>query len=239
MRFRLLRRRLSHSAPRLAVRSPVPWPLRWLVFAVFIGLCAAVALWAFDLGRSLAGLDAQSRDELVQLRSDMEKLRMEAQQNQSVANTSGSLLLAERSASEQLKLQLRQLESENRSLRENLGFFEKLIPAESSDGDDVAIRGLHAEQDADATLRWQVLLMRPVKNAAEFSGQIELVAGGTRDGRPWTQRFAGEGQNFKLRQFRRVEGTVRLPPHAVVKTLTARVLHDGRLRASHTTDISP
>ncbi len=239
MRFRLLRRRLSHSAPRLAVRSAVPWPLRWLVPAIFVGLCAAIALWAFELGRSLAGLDARSRQELVQLRSDIQQLRIDAQQNQSVANTSGGLLLAERSASDQLKLQIRQLESENRSLRENLGFFEKLIPAENSNATEVAIRGLQAEQDADATLRWQVLLMRPAKNATEFSGQIELVAAGLREGRPWTQRFAGEGQDFKLRQFRRVEGTLRLPPQAVVKTLTARILHGGRVRASHTTDISP
>ena len=174
MRFRLLRRRLTISAPRMAVRSALPWPLRWLVFAVVLGLCAAVALWAFEFGRSLAGLDAGGREELVQLRSELARLRTDAQQNQTIANTSGSLLLAERSALDQLKLQLRQLEGENRSLREDLGFFEKLIPSSSSDG-DLAIRGLQAEQQADATLRWQVLVMRPVKNAAEFSGQLELV----------------------------------------------------------------
>lgn len=237
MRFRLLRRRLTISAPRVAVRSALPWPLRWLVLAVFLGFCAAVSLWAFELGRSLAGLDAGSRAELVQLRGELERLRSDSQQAQTIANTSGSLLLAERSALEQLKLQLRQLESENRALREDLGFFEKLIPSSSSG--DLAIRGLQAEQQADATLRWQVLVMRPVKNASEFSGQLELVAAGTRDGKPWSQRFAGEAQAFKLRQHQRLEGIVRLPSHAVVKTLTARILHEGRVRASQTTEIHP
>lgn len=237
MRFRLLRRRLTISAPRVAVRSALPWPLRWLVLAVFLGFCAAVSLWAFELGRSLAGLDAGSRAELVQLRGELERLRNDSQQAQTIANTSGSLLLAERSALEQLKLQLRQLESENRALREDLGFFEKLIPSSSSG--DLAIRGLQAEQQADATLRWQVLVMRPVKNASEFSGQLELVAAGTRDGKPWSQRFAGEAQAFKLRQHQRLEGIVRLPSHAVVKTLTARILHEGRVRASQTTEIHP
>jgi hypothetical protein len=236
MRFRLLRRRLTISAPRMAVRSALPWPLRWLVFAVVLGLCAAVALWAFEFGRSLAGLDAGGREELVQLRSELARLRSDAQQNQTIANTSGSLLLAERSALDQLKLQLRQLEGENRSLREDLGFFEKLIPSSSSD-DDLAIRGLQAEQQADATLRWQVLVMRPVKNAAEFSGQLELVASGMREGKPWSQRFAGDAQAFKLRQYQRLEGIARLPPHVLVKTLTARILHEGRVRATQTTDV--
>ena len=131
---------------------------------------------------------------------------------------------------------LKQLESENRSLREDLGFFKKLIPSSSS-GDDLAIRGLQAEQQADDTLRWQVLVMRPVKNAKEFSGQIELVASGTRDGKSWTQRFSGDTQTFKLRQYRRLEGIARLPARTVVQTLTARILHEGRVRASQTTDI--
>lgn len=238
MRFRLLRRRLTISAPRVAVRSALPWPLRWLVLAVFLGFCAAVSLWAFDFGRSIAGLDAGSREELVRLRSDLARLRADSQQAQTIANTSGSLLLAERSALEQLKLQLKQLESENRSLREDLGFFEKLIPSSTS-GDDLAIRGLQADQQADAKLHWQVLLMRPVKNATEFSGQLELVAAGTCDGKPWSQRFAGDAQAFKLRQYQRLEGIAPLPPHTVVKTLTVRILHEGRVRASQTTDISP
>lgn len=239
MRFRLLRRRLTVSAPRVAIRSTMPWPVRWLLLAVFLGVCAAVALWVFEFGRSLARLDAGSRAELVQLRSNLASLRIDSQQNQTVANTSGSLLLAERSAAEQLKAQIKQLENDNRSLREDLGFFEKLIPSDSSSADQIAIRGLQAAQEADASLRWQVLLMRPVKNAAEFAGQIELVAAGTRDGKPWTQRFSGDAQAFKLRQFQRMEGTVRLPTHVVVKTLTIRILHEGRVRASHTTEIGP
>ena len=47
MRFRLLRRRLTISAPRMAVRSAMPWPLRWVVVAIVLGFCAALGLWAF------------------------------------------------------------------------------------------------------------------------------------------------------------------------------------------------
>ena len=37
MRLRLLRRRLTLSAPRVVVRSALPWPLRWALVAVVLG----------------------------------------------------------------------------------------------------------------------------------------------------------------------------------------------------------
>lgn len=233
MRFRLLRRRLTVSAPRMAVRSALPWPLRWFLLALMLGFSAAVALWAFEFGRSIAGLDAGSREELKQLRAEVQRLHDESQQQQSIANTSGSLLLAERTALEQLTARLRQAEAENRSLREDLGLFEKLIPA-SGDGSGVAIRGLQAEVVAGVHLRWQALVMRTVKNAAEFKGALEIVLMGTREGKPWTHTVAGQGQNLQLRQYRRMEGVIDLPPQTVVKTVTARVLEGGAARATQT-----
>src|SRR3990167_15847 len=233
MRFRLLRRRLTISAPRMSVRSAMPWPVRWLVLAVVFGFCAAVALWAFEFGRSIAGLDAVSREELQRLHSEVDRLREENLQRQAVANTSGSMLVAERTALEQLTARLRQAEAENRALREDLGFFEKLIPANAGGG-SIAIRGLQAELLADTHLRWQVLLMRPVKNAPEFKGRLELVVAGTRDGKSWSQTLSGEGQALQLRQYRRMEGVVDLPLRTVVKTITARVLEGAVVHASQT-----
>jgi hypothetical protein len=56
MRFRLLRR-LTVSAPRMAVRSALPWPFRWACWPGRSGFCAAIALWAFEFGKDIAGLD--------------------------------------------------------------------------------------------------------------------------------------------------------------------------------------
>ena len=133
MRFRLLRRRLTISAPRMAVRSAMPWPFRWVVMAIVLGFCGAVALWAFEFGKNIAGLDTGSKEELAKLRVEVAQLREERDKAQSVANTSGSLLTAERAAQDKLVAQIRLLETENRALRDDLGFFEKLIPASGAD----------------------------------------------------------------------------------------------------------
>ena len=105
MRLRLLRRRLTVSAPRMAVRSALPWPVRWLVGAVVLGFSGAMALWAFEFGKEIAGLDRNAKQELEQLRSEVQTLRTDLGRAQSVSNTSESLLTAEKAAQEQLLLQ--------------------------------------------------------------------------------------------------------------------------------------
>lgn len=226
MRFKLLRRRLTISAPRMAVRSALPWPLRWAVAAIMLGFCGAIALWAFEFGKSIAGLDTGAKEELLRLRADVDKLRSDRDRAQSTLNTSASLLTAEKTAKETLAGQLRALEAENRALRDDLGFFERLIPAT---GSGVAIRGLQAEVLAGTQLKWQVLLIQPVKNASEFRGKLEVKLAGTLEGKPWVMDVpAGP---LQLRQYRRVEGMVDLPLQAVVKNVSARVVEGTVTRA--------
>ena len=150
MRFRLLRRRLTISAPRMAVRSALPWPFRWALLAIVLGFCAAIGLWAFEFGKDIAGLEKGSKDELMQLRAnaaalqtEMLALKAERDKAQSIANTADTLVTAEKAAQEKLIAQVKQLESDNRTLRDDLGFFEKLIPSGGAEG--VAIRGLQAD----------------------------------------------------------------------------------------------
>ncbi len=231
MRLKLLRRRLTVSAPRVAIRNAMPWPLRWMALAVVFGLCAAIALWAFEFGKSIAGLDSRSRDELIALRQEVARLREETRVRVDASSAEGSLLTAERAALERVTARVRQLEADNRTLRDDLGFFEKLIPAARADG--VSIRGLQAEPIGAGQLRWQVLVIQPVRNAPEFKGRLELLVEGTRDGRPWSQPLPGAAQALQFKHYRRVEGVSEIPAHAVVKTVTARVLEGSAVRAVH------
>lgn len=229
MRFKLLRRRLTISAPRMKVRSAMPWPLQWAGAAIVLGFCGAIALWAFDLGKQIAGVDTGLKDEVADLRDDVAKLRLERDRIQSLLNTSGSAITVERAAQERLVTQVRALEAENRALREDLGFFEKLIPAAGNE--TIAIRGLQAEVLAGTQLKWQVLVIQPVKNAPEFKGKLELSLSGTLDGKPWMMPLPGGPQPLQFRQYRRLEGMVDLPPQAVVKNVSARVLEGTAARA--------
>ena len=110
MRFKLLRRRLTISAPRMSIRSDRPW-IRWAGIAIMTGFYAAIALWTFDLGKSFAGLDTDAKQELLKLRDDTFRLRTERDAAQSTLNTSASLITTETSTKERLTAQIKVLEA--------------------------------------------------------------------------------------------------------------------------------
>ena len=225
MRWKLLRRRLSISAPRMIVRSHLPWPLRWAALALMLGFSAAIALWAFEFGKDIAGLDRDAKDELAALRIEVAQLRSERERAQSIANTAESLLKTERVAQDKLAQQLRQIEAENMALKGDLGFFERLLPTGSSEG--VIVRGLQAQVLAPGQLRFQLLVMQVGKAPPEFKGRYELTLIGTLDNKPWNYTAFPGAQPLQFKQYLRVEGVVEHPASALVRTVQVRVT-DGK-----------
>ena len=232
MRFRLLRRKLTVSAPRMAVRSALPWPFRWLLGAVVLGFSGSLAMWAFEFGRDIAGLDRESKQELSRLRSEVQTLRADLLVAQSVENTSESLLTTERSAQEQLAMRIRQLEADNEALRSDLGFFERLIPGAESGA--LSIRGLQAERLSGTQWRWQALMMQATKNAPDFKGGLEITFTGTLDGKPWSMAHAPAPQAVLIKGYLRMEGVVDVPAQAMVKNVTARIFQGNSVRSVQT-----
>ncbi len=235
MRWKLLRRRLSISAPRMIVRSHLPWPLRWAIVALMCGFSAALALWAFEFGKDIAGLDRSARAELAELRVEVGRLRDEREKALSTANIAESLLKTEKAAQETLAQNLRRLEAENLGLKSNLGFFEKLLPANANPSAGLVIRGLFAEVKSAGTVKYQMLLMQPGKAPAEFAGRYEVTLTGTLDGKPWNWAQPSGVHPLQLKQYLRVEGSVDCPATAVVQTVSVKVTDKaGATRASET-----
>lgn len=238
MRWKLLRRRLSISAPRMIVRSHLPWPLRWAIVAVALGFSAALAVWAFEFGKDIAGLDrlGSGRSDSASSAEAVDQLRRERDKAQSIANTAESLLKTERTTLDRLAGQVRSLEAENLALKGDLGFFERLLPTSGRQG--LMVRGLQAEVVGQGQLRYQLLVMQPGKAPAEFKGRYELTLRGRLDGRAWSQApAAGTARSLQFRQYQRVDGTVEFPAAAVVEAVQVSVVDaQGAIRASQ--DIS-
>jgi hypothetical protein len=221
MRLKLLRRRMSISAPRMIVRSHLPWPLRWAVIALMFGFSAALALWAFEVGKSIAGLEGTAVEELKQLRIEVAQLRAEREKAISIANTAESLLKTEKTVQDKLAQQLKLAETENLALKSDLGFFERLLPAGAAAG--LTIRGLQADTQSPGQVRFQLLVMQSGKAPPEFKGRYEITLVGTIDGKPWTFTPTGGPQALQLKQYLRVDGLIDHPPEAVVKSVSVKV----------------
>ena len=237
MRFRLLRRRLTISAPRMSVRSALPWPFRWAGAAFVLGFCAAIGLWAFEFGKDIAGLDGGTKEELLRARTELGALRDELANTklardkaQSIADTAGTVLTAEKAAQDGLVIQNKLLESDNRKLKDELGFFEKLIPSTGVQG--VAVRGFQAEILNGRQVKWQIMLMQALKNAPEFNGRLELSFAGVQNGKPWTATSPGGSQALKFRQYGRTVGVFEVPAQTTVKTVSVKVLDGSSVMAT-------
>ena len=235
MRWKLIRRRLSVSAPRMIIRSHLPWPLRWAVAALVLGFSAALALWAFEFGREIAGVEPDASAALAQLRQEMQALREDRDRAQSIANAADGLLKAERAAQDRLTQALRQAEARTQALEADLGFFERLLPTGTQ---PLQLRALHVETVAPGQSRYQMLMMQSGKRVTEFTGRYDIVLIGLLDGRPWRQALPSGPQPLTLRQYARIEGMLTHPERAVLKTVQATVTDlNGHVRARETVQL--
>lgn len=232
MRMKLWRRRLSISSPRMIVRSALPWPLRWASFALGLGFSAALALWAFEFGKDIAGVDPGAKKELARLREQVSALKDERDSAVSIASSADSLLKAERATQTNLAQQLKLAEAEKLALKADLGFFERLLPPPAG-AQSVSVRGLQADVESAGVLRVQVLVMKGVNDRADFMGRYQVTASGVLDGRPWTMAPDTTGEIIRVKQMLRLEKRLELPAQAMVKSVQLRILDaQGVVRAS-------
>jgi hypothetical protein len=206
------------------VRNQLPWPLRWLALALVLGFSAAIALWAFDFGREIAGLDSGARKELARLREEVARVTTERDRLLSVANSADSMLKTEQAAQQKLASQLKQLEEQNLALTRDLGFFERLLPNAGTVGKVITVRGLQAELDTAGRIHYQSLVMFRGARSTEFRGNFELSLSGTLDGKPWSLTPPAGQRALAFKQYQRLDGEVDFPPTAVVKQVQVKVV---------------
>ena len=134
VRLKRLRRRFGISAPKLAIRTHVAWYWRLLSVIVILSVSLALAAWIYDAGRRIAGFQSnESGREILSLRAHLTDVDAELAKLRSLAGSRESSLQMERATLKQLALQVNALEVENGALKEDLAFFEGLIPASDSE----------------------------------------------------------------------------------------------------------
>ncbi|WP_151449043.1 DUF6776 family protein [Lacisediminimonas profundi] len=243
MKVKLWLRRRSISAPRMTVTTAMSWPARIVVGVLLLVLGALIGLWASDHGRAVAGLPARpSASEYDDAVQQMSALRAERDRLATSANAAESQLTIERSSQKGLTAQIKLLETENVALKEDLAFFERLLPVDSR-STGISIRGITAEMGSPTQLQYRLLVMQGGKRATNFEGTLRLSISIIQNGRATSLNFpdgkSSEINNFKLgfRHYQRLEGTLLLPPGATPRSLQATVLEKGQVRAQHTLNL--
>jgi len=236
MRWKLWMRNMSLSAPRVTVRSTLPWPLRVLFgfIAAAVAMVAGVAV--YEYGRDFAGPD---RRELVthneQLAEQLRQTSAERDRSTELANSYEGELKVQRAAQEQLAQQVRALEEDNTRLKEDLAFYDSLLPAGKSDK-GIVIRSFRLQPEDEAQrMRFRLLIQQSGKADRDFVGSVQMEVRFTQNGGnfiyelPEADATPERAKAFDLsfRHYQRLEGNFTLPAGAVPHSVLVRVLAAG------------
>lgn len=241
VKLKRLRQRFGINAPKLAIRTHVAWYWRALAIIVILSVSLAFAVWIYDQGMRIAGFHSnESEREIQLLRNHVMELDAELTKLRTLASSGESRLLIERVTQERLSQQAKKLEQENASLKEDLAFFEGLLPSQDA-GSEGGARIEHLRVELTGTpgeYRYRMLVVnnagRPAKETkGSFQFQVKMQQGGKdvmitlpSGNEPNLENF-----HFEVKHFRRLEGVFSLPSGSVAKEVEARLLVDGTVRA--------
>lgn len=246
LKLKRLRQRFGISAPRVAVRTQIAWYWRVLAAVVVLSVSLACAAWIYDAGRRIAGFDSQSSAQaLAGLQARVAELEAELSAVRGVASTADSTLKIERVAQQQLALQVKMLEAENAAMKQDLAFFEGLVPGSGDAEPGVRINRFRIEPDVQTgAYRYRMLLVHhATRQQKEFRGELHFMVTVRDGGKDAIISLPPEGdpdvRNYRLevRNFHRAEGILPVPSGAVLKSVEVRVLQEGVVRARQTINL--
>jgi hypothetical protein len=242
LRRKLMLRRMSISAPTLSISTKTPWWIRLLVLFIGLALAAATGVWLYEQGSSFAGFNKESiQNEIERLKTENKTLLDDRERLTKSTISAESGLVIEKATSKQIAEQSKALEAENAQLKEDLRFFESLLPA-SGGANTIAVRNLRGQIDtANNQLIVRLLVMQGGKQVSNFTGTVQVNAAGSVDGKPATWVYPVPGATVEavgklsFGRYQRVELTIPLSSEAVkkatLKNLQVKVLQGGAVKA--------
>ncbi len=244
-----MRQHFGISAPRMAIRTHLPWWGRGALLGTLLVLVAGMWWWGFDFGQIFSGFNRKEIEaRLVTLEADTAKLRHEAAELRTRNTTIESELAMARGAQEALTRQSTEQAGENAQLKEELAFLQKLV-SDSSKSSGLSIQRLNVEPDGEDMWRYSLLIVRGGSPKDEFVGNLVLQATlepGAGDNKPQVLMLPDAEPGLaaalvlKFKYYQRVEGRFRVSPGSRVTAVAARAYESGHgsPRATRTLTVS-
>ncbi len=237
--LRRLRGRFGISAPRVAVRTHLPWYWRALSIVVLSGASLALAGWIYDAGQRFAGYSqGASEHEIAGMRERIAGLESDLEAARKVANSSESRLQIESTSQTQLTAQIRELEEENTRLKSDLASFESLAGGQVGNA-GLAISRLQIIPGGGGQYRYRLLLAQTGdKKDKEFNGTLQLVATVQQGAETVMMQFPAAGDpaasqyQVNFRYFQRLEGSFKVAAESRVLRVEVRLIQGGVVKAS-------
>jgi hypothetical protein len=235
--WRRLRQQFSIDAPRMAVRSHLPWPWRAVVGCVLFATIVGMWWWGFDFGQIFGGFNRKEVEvKIAALETEVAALRADGTELRTQNSRLESEIAMAQGAQATLNKQAGELQNDNAQLREELVFLQQLVADANKDA-GLAIRRVDVERERDNAFRYRVLVVRGGKPNDEFDGnvtlQVTLQPGGAGQkpavlSLPDEQPATAAALKLRFKYYQRIEGTFQVPEGADVKSVVARAYQVGQ-----------
>ncbi|HEX4858148.1 MAG TPA: DUF6776 family protein [Usitatibacteraceae bacterium] len=228
--WRKIRARIGIRAERMAITSHSPWYVRFASYGLMMGVAGAVAWYLVDNQYRITGFNREeAKAQIATLTAENEKLRRDYQQTKSLLNERDGELKVEKSTLADFTRNLAQLQEENNSLKEDLGFLRNIMST-GSVPEGVAISNLKIEPDAmPGEYRYRLLVTQGGRRKQDLKAKIQLVARfqqGTQLTNlaiPTDAELRTGGTVLEFRFYQRAEGRFRIPDGVQLKSVQVRL----------------
>jgi hypothetical protein len=231
--WRKIRSKIGIRSERLAIRSHSPWYIKFGGYGLAMGVAAAIAWVIVDNSYRITGFSrAEAKEQIDSLAAENTKLKQNYDAAKSALNEKESKLKVELAAQAELTKNLTQLQDENASLKEDLGFLRNVM----SSGlvpDGLAIQNFKVEPDAAPNeFRYRLLLTQGGQRKQDFKGKMQIIARVQQAGLatqttlsfPTDVQMRESAGTIEFRFYQKMDGRFKIPEGSVLKGVQVRIL---------------
>jgi ribosomal protein S13 len=235
----------------MAVRTRLSWRWRTVIGVALVAVVAGMWWWGFDFGQIFGDFNRKEQNaKLMSLEVEANQLRVETARLRARSSLLESELAIAQGSQTALSKQVMELQIENSQLKDELAFLQSLV-ADSNKQLGLSIQRLAAVRDHDDMFHFSMLVVRGGSTSTNFEGNLKLQAAifqpaieagtparSTALALPDEQPDVASALELKFKYYQRVEGSFRVPPGAVLRSLTARAFEAGQAKPRATQNLN-
>lgn len=243
--LRAVKGRFGIGAPRLSVRTRIPWPLRVLSVIVLVAGGLLLGQRVFETGARVAGFErGRSQEELSELRTRAEQLQTENTQLKSDNLRKTQEIEIEQTTHADLAKSLRGLQDENAALREDNAVFRNLLSPDEGGGPAIYRFTVERNPLLASEYRYRLLLLKSDKREQIFRGRLQFLVTGEQDGKRTSlivPHLNGKPQFIpvEFKYYQRLDGVLQLPSGWVTKQVQLRLFEGAAAAPRWTKTVTP
>lgn len=229
--WRKIRSRVGIRSQKVAIRQHVPWYVKFGSIGLMMGVAAAAAWWFIDNSYRITGFNRdEAKQQIESLTAEKNKLQASFDTLKTQLNDHESQLKVEKASQAELSKNLAQLQDENASLKEDLGFLRNIMStAKASEG--LTISNLKVESDAlPNEYRYRMLVTQGGQRKLDFKGKVQIIAKVQQGAQqialsfPTDSELRAAGGELDFRYYQKVDGRFKIPEGTQLKNVQIRVL---------------